>query len=96
MAETTENVETIPPEAGITPAPAEQAAAPDADPPVQVGGKNFVPFFNEDYQFRLGTLGDMGLAYRLVAIFLFMVAAAVMMYLTAWWWVGTHPLAHHH
>ena len=69
----------------------EQAAAPDqAARPAPA----FVPFFNEEYEFRLGGLGDVGTAYRLGAIFVFMLVAAALMYMGAWWWVGTHPLAH--
>ena len=71
------------------------APAAGADKPPQ-GEKVFVPFFNEDYQFRLGGLGDLGIAYRLAAIFIFMLLAAGMMYVGAWWWVGTHPLAQNH
>jgi hypothetical protein len=68
----------------------EQAATPDQPARPQA----FVPFFNEEYQFRLGGLGDVGIAYRLGAIFVFMLVAAALMYMGAWWWVGTHPLAH--
>ena len=57
--------------------------------------KTFVPYFNEEYQFKLGTLGDVETAYRLGAIFVLMLIAAALMYLGAWWWVGTHPLAQH-
>ena len=71
--------------------PAEGAAAQPAEAP-----KEFVPFFNEEYEFKLGTLGDVDTAYRLGAIFILMVIGATMMYLCAWWWVGTHPLAQHH
>ena len=70
------------------PAAAEPAAAPQAGQP-----KQFVPFFNEEYEFRLGSLGDTATAYRLGAIFILMLIGAVLMYLCAWWWVGTHPLA---
>lgn len=90
MANISDNVEMAEAEAAPTPA----AQTPDG-PPAEPGEKTFVPFFNEDYQFRLGGMGELGLAYRLIAIFVFMVAAAVMMYLCAWWWVGTHPLAKH-
>jgi hypothetical protein len=65
------------------------AAAPDVKP----GPKGFVPFFNEEYEFKLGGLGDVGIAARLGAIFVFMLLAAALMYMGAWWWVGTHPLA---
>lgn len=64
--------------------------------PPSPGDKAFVPFFNEDYEFRLGTLGETGTAYRLGAIFVFMLVAAALMYMGAWWFVGTHPLAQHH
>ena len=76
---------------GQSQAPAEGAApaAPQAD-----GPKGFVPFFNEEYEFR-GGLGDIGSAARLGAIFVFMLLAAALMYMGAWWWVGTHPLANH-
>jgi hypothetical protein len=57
--------------------------------------KEFVPFFNEEYEFRLGTLGDVDTAYRLGAVFIVMLIAAALMYICAWWWVGTHPLAQH-
>lgn len=84
-----------------TAAAAESAPAPeaaDAAPPGTIttpGGekKPFVPFFNEEYEFKLGTLGDTDTAYRLGAIFLLMLIGAALMYLGAWWWVGTHPLA---
>ncbi len=55
--------------------------------------KPFVPFFNEEYEFKLGSLGDTDIAYRLGAIFVLMLIGAALMYLGAWWWVGTHPLA---
>ena len=71
---------------------ANNAAAAPTDP----AKKEFVPFFNEEYEFRLGALGDVDTAYRLGAIFVIMLIAATMMYLCAWWWVGTHPLAQHH
>ena len=67
-----------------------EAAAPDAKP---AEPKGFVPFFNEEYEFKLGSLGDVGIAARLGAIFVFMLLAAAFMYMGAWWWVGTHPLA---
>jgi hypothetical protein len=92
MAEKTQDVEATAPDAsGATP-PTE--GSPEAGPP---GGEKqvFVPFFNPEYEFRLGGLGDLGSAYRLGAIFIFMLAAAAMMYFAAWWWVGTHPLAQH-
>ena len=73
---------------------ASEGAAPAQSPAGEKQG--FVPFFNPEYEFRLGGLGDMGIAYRLAAIFVFMLVAAVMMYMCAWWWVGTHPLAQHH
>ena len=77
-----------------SPAPAADGAAPAAGAPAAPGEKTFVPFFNEEYEFRLGGLGDVGTAYRLGAIFIFMLVAAALMYMGAWWWVGTHPLAH--
>ena len=86
---------------GVTePLGADTAAAPvaaaDAAPSQpDAAKKEFVPFFNPEYEFKLGTLGDVDTAYRLGAIFILMVLAAVMMYLCAWWWVGTHPLAQH-
>jgi peptidoglycan biosynthesis protein MviN/MurJ (putative lipid II flippase) len=75
----------------------EVTAAPDsATPQTAAGDKQaFVPFFNEEYRFKSG-LGDVSIAYRLGAIFILMLIAAALMYLGAWWWVGTHPLAHHH
>ena len=80
-----------------TPVLAETASANNAAAaPTDPTKKEFVPFFNEEYEFRLGTLGDVDTAYRLGAIFIIMLIAAAMMYLCAWWWVGTHPLAHHH
>jgi peptidoglycan biosynthesis protein MviN/MurJ (putative lipid II flippase) len=72
--------------------------APDsATPPAGAQGEKqaFVPFFNEEYRFQSG-LGDVSIAYRLGAIFILMLIAAALMYLGAWWWVGTHPLAQHH
>src|SRR4051794_8805670 len=76
----------------------ELSAAPNspATPAAEGEKQAFVPFFNEEYRFRLGGLGDVGSAYRLGAIFVLMLIAAAMMYLGAWWWVGTHPLAQHH
>ena len=76
------------------PASAADGSAPPAGAPAAQGEKTFVPFFNEEYEFRLGGLGDVGTAYRLGAIFVFMLVAAALMYMGAWWWVGTHPLAH--
>ena len=64
------------------PASAADGATPAAGTPAAEGEKTFVPFFNEEYEFRLG------------AIFVFMLVAAALMYMGAWWWVGTHPLAH--
>jgi hypothetical protein len=96
MAETTQDVQTAAPDAtGEMPqADAANGATPTGAEPT--GEKQtFVPFFNPEYEFRLGTFGDLGSAYRLGAIFIFMLAAAAMMYLAAWWWVGTHPLAQH-
>ena len=78
-----------------SPAATPVAAADPAAPAAANGEKGFVPFFNEDYVFKLGMLGDVGTAYRLGAIFVLMLIAAVLMSLCAWWWVGTHPLAHH-
>jgi hypothetical protein len=72
------------------------ATAPAGAPQVAGGEKqSFIPFFNEEYRFR-GGLGDVSIAYRLGAIFILMLIAAALMYLGAWWWVGTHPLAQHH
>ena len=84
-------------------APAPETMAPeatDAAPPGTITTpdgekKPFVPFFNEEYEFKLGSLGDTDTAYRLGAIFLLMLIGAALMYLGAWWWVGTHPLAQH-
>ena len=78
---------------GADPAPAPAADATPSQP--DPAKKEFVPFFNPEYEFKLGTLGDVDTAYRLGAIFILMVLAAVMMYMCAWWWVGTHPLAQH-
>jgi hypothetical protein len=90
MAETTQDAQATAPGAN-------GATTPDAAPSASPNGEKqaFVPFFNPEYEFRLGTVGDLGSAYRLGAIFVFMLAAAAMMYLAAWWWVGTHPLAQH-
>ena len=78
----------------------EASSAPRTDgagtPPSADGPQAFVPFFNEEYEFKLGGLGDVGIAARLGAIFVFMLLAAALMYMGAWWWVGTHPLANHH
>ena len=84
--------------AEASPAAAPDAAAPDAAPPGTVTTptgeqKPFVPFFNEEYEFKLGALGDTDTAYRLGAMFLLMLIGAALMYMGAWWWVGTHPLA---
>jgi peptidoglycan biosynthesis protein MviN/MurJ (putative lipid II flippase) len=65
-----------------------------ATPAAEGEKQAFVPFFNEEYRFQ-GGVGDVSIAYRLGAIFILMLIAAAMMYLGAWWWVGTHPLAHH-
>ena len=78
------------PAVAAAPAPDAAQAQPDQ------AKKEFVPFFNEEYEFKLGALGDVDTAYRLGAIFVLMVIGATMMYLCAWWWVGTHPLAQHH
>jgi len=48
--------------------------------------QGFVPFFNEEYEFRSG-LGEMGPAYRLAAVFVFMLVAAALMYMASVWWV---------
>ena len=63
-------------------APAEGAATAQPDQ----AKKEFVPFFNEDYQFRLGTLGDVDTAYRLGGVFIIMLIAAALMYIAAYWW----------
>jgi hypothetical protein len=75
---------------GQVQATAEAPASADAKP---AEPKGFVPFFNEEYEFKLGSLGDIGIAARLGAVFVFMLLAAALMYMGAWWWVGTHPLA---
>jgi hypothetical protein len=62
---------------------------------IEQESKKFVPYLNEEYRFHLGGLGDLGPAYRLMVIFIFMLVAAAGMYMGAWWWVGTHPLATH-
>jgi hypothetical protein len=95
MTENTEHVTTAAPDAAPDTSGA-AGATPPAGPTPEAAKKEFVPFFNPEYEFRLGTLGDVGTAYRLGAIFIVMLIAAVMMYLCAWWWVGTHPLAQHH
>ena len=71
------------------------AAGSPATPPAEGEKQAFVPFFNEEYRFKSG-VGDVSIAYRLGAIFILMLIAAALMYLGAWWWVGTHPLAQHH
>ena len=84
---------------GFTDPAVSGGSAPGTDPaptPADPAKKEFVPFFNEEYEFKLGALGDVATAYRLGAVFVLMLIAAVMMYLCAWWWVGTHPLAQHH
>lgn len=84
---------------GVTDGPVSADAAPSTDAaqtPADPAKKEFVPFFNEEYEFKLGALGDVDTAYRLGAVFVLMLIGAVMMYLCAWWWVGTHPLAHQH
>ena len=62
---------------------------------VEQESKKFVAYRYEDYRFRLGGPGDLASAYRLGIIFAFMLIAAAGMYMGAWWWVGTHPLAQH-
>jgi hypothetical protein len=66
-----------------------QATAPAATEgaPAEGEKQSFIPFFNPEYEFRLGALGDMSIAYRLAAIFLFMLFAAAMMYIGSVWWV---------
>jgi hypothetical protein len=60
---------------------------------IEQESKKFVLYRYEDYRFHLGGLGDLGPAYRLIIIFGFMLVAAAAMYMGAWWFVGTHPLA---
>ena len=60
---------------------------------IEQESKKFVLYRYEDYRFHLGGLGDLGPAYRLLIIFAFMLVAAATMYMGAWWFVGTHPLA---
>ena len=80
----------------VTAAPDSAATPPAGAAPQAADGKQtFIPFFNEEYRFH-GGMGDVSIAYRLAAIFVVMLIAAAMMYLGAWWWVGTHPLAQHH
>ncbi len=62
---------------------------------IEQESKRFVAYHYEDYRFHLGGLGDLGPAYRLGIIFVFMLVAAAAMYMGAWWVVGTHPLAQH-
>jgi hypothetical protein len=66
-----------------------QATAPTAAEGAPADGEkqSFIPFFNPEYEFRLGALGDMSIAYRLAAIFLFMLVAAAMLYIGSVWWV---------
>jgi len=76
-------------------AASESAATAPAEAQAAGEKQSFIPFFNEEYRFH-GGLGDVSIAYRLGAIFILMLIAAALMYLGAWWWVGTHPLAQHH
>ena len=73
------------------PTPAPDAATPAAAEQPAEPGKNFVPFFNEDYKFRLGALGDLGPALRLTIAFGFMLLTAALLYCATWWWVGIPP-----
>jgi hypothetical protein len=50
--------------------------------------KGFVPFFNEEYEFKLGAFGDLGPAMRLTIAFGFMLLAAGMLYVLSVGWVG--------
>jgi hypothetical protein len=77
MADNTQDVKATAPNEPSTDAPAGAAAGEK---------QGFVPFFNEEYEFRSG-LGEMGPAYRLVAIFVFMLVFAAMMYMASVWWV---------
>ena len=98
MTEQNQQQATTPEETTAAVAEMSPAAAADAAPPGTIttpGGeqKPFVPYFNEEYEFKLGALGDTDTAYRLGAMFLLMLIGAALMYMGAWWWVGTHPLA---
>jgi hypothetical protein len=78
-------------------APTKQAAATqDADGAAPAAAsettpKGFVPYFNEEYEFKLGDFGDLGPAMRLSIAFGFMLAAAGLLYCATWWWVGFPP-----
>jgi hypothetical protein len=89
MADDTQDVNATARSGNDAPAANGAAAAPGT-----AGGEKqgFVPFFNEEYEFRSG-LGEMGPAYRLAAIFLFMLVAAAMMYMASVWWLERHKPA---
>ena len=79
----------------------EQAAAPSAESAgdastagttSEQNPKGFVPFFNEEYEFKLGSLGELGPAIRLSIAFGFMLLAAGLFYCATWWWVGIPPM----
>ena len=82
MAENTQEVQAT--------APTATEGAPAQTAPAGGEKQSFIPFFNPEYEFRLGALGDMSIAYRLAAIFVFMLAAAAMMYISSVWWVERH------
>ena len=95
QAETADETTSAEAEAPTTPDAAADAAPAGTVTTPSGEQKPFVPFFNEEYEFKLGALGDVDTAYRLGAIFILMLIGAALMYLGAWWWVGTHPLAQH-
>ena len=69
--------------------PAATDAAPGAP---ESTPKGFVPFFNEEYEFKLGAFGELGPAIRLSIAFGFMLLAAGLFYCATWWWVGIPPM----
>ena len=80
MADNTQDVKATAPDEPSTAAPAGAAAGEKP---------GFVPFFNEEYEFHSG-LGEMGPAYRLAAVFVFMLVFAAMTYMASVWWVDRH------
>jgi hypothetical protein len=76
-------------QAAATKDPGADGAAPAAMN--ETTPKGFVPFFNEEYEFKLGAFGDLGPAVRLSIAFGFMLLTAGALYCATWWWVGFSP-----
>jgi hypothetical protein len=90
MADNTQDVKATAPSEASTGEVSSVGGAASAAQDGTAGEKQaFVPFFNEDYEFRSG-LGEVGPAYRLAAVFLLMLVAAAMLYMASVWWVERH------